>query len=152
MRPQELIERGEQLFTQRKAATTLWQEIAENFYPQRADFTLTRYIGEEFANHLYSSYPLLVHRDLSNAFAAMLRPRRKDWFLISVDEEDKLSKGGKEWLEWATKRQKQAMYDRKAQFIRATSEGDADFAALDDFYLNRLTATERAAVLRQLAQ
>ena len=28
---------------------------------------------------------------------------------------------------------------------------DADFAALDDFYLNRLTATERAAVLRRLA-
>jgi len=29
---------------------------------------------------------------------------------------------------------------------------DADFAVLDDFYLNRLTDTERAAVLRQLAQ
>ena len=28
---------------------------------------------------------------------------------------------------------------------------DADFAALDDFYLNRLTDTERAAVLRRLA-
>ncbi len=28
---------------------------------------------------------------------------------------------------------------------------DADFAALDDFYLNRLTASERASVLRRLA-
>ena len=129
MRPQDLIARGSILWTERKAITTLWQEIAENFYPQRADFTLTRYIGEEFANHLYSSYPLLVHRDLSNAFAAMLRPRRQDWFAISVDDEDDISKGAKEWLEWSTKKMKRAMYDRKAQFVRATAEGDADFAA-----------------------
>jgi len=129
MRAKDLIERGSELFSERKAITTLWQEIAENFYPQRADFTLTRYIGEEFANHLYSSYPLLVHRDLSSSFAAMLRPRRKDWFEISVDEADDISKAGREWLQWSTKRMKSAMYDRKAQFVRATTEGDADFAA-----------------------
>jgi len=118
-----------QLYNERKAMTTLWQEIAENFYPQRADFTLTRYIGEEFAEHLYSSYPIIVHRELSTSFAAMLRPRAKDWFSIDVDESDKLSHQGKEWLQWATKRQKWAMYDRLACFIRATTEGDADFAA-----------------------
>ena len=137
MKPQELIERGGLLFGQRAAVTTLWQEIAENFYPQRADFTLTRYIGEEFANRLYSSYPLLVHRDLSNSFAAMLRPRRKDWFAVSVDDSESLSKGAVEWLEFATKRQKQAMYDTKAHFIRATTEGDADFAAFGQCCLTR---------------
>ncbi len=139
MKPDELIERGGQLFAQRKAATTLWQEIAENFYPQRADFTLTRYIGEEFANHLYSSYPLLVHRDLSTSFAAMLRPRSSDWFETEVDEMDKVSKGGIEWLQWATKRQRAAMYDRKAYFIRATSEGDADYAAFGQCCITRET-------------
>ncbi len=134
-----LIERGAQLWRERMAITTLWQEIAENFYPQRADFTLTRYIGEEFANHLYSSYPLLVHRDLSNAFAAMLRPRRQDWFAVSVDDDEDLSKGALEWLEFATGRMKRAMYDRKAQFIRATSEGDADFAAFGCCCITRET-------------
>jgi len=129
MNPRDLIMRGMQLQNERKAITTLWQEIAENFYPQRADFTLTRYIGEEFAEHLYSSYPIIVHRELSTSFAAMLRPRAKEWFSVSVDEADKLTQAGKEWLEWATKRQKWAMYDRNAQFIRATTEGDADFAA-----------------------
>ncbi len=137
MRPQELVERAAGLFAVRKAITTLWQEISEHFYPQRADFTLTRYIGEEFAEQLFSSYPLIVHRELSNAFAAMLRPRRKNWFGITVDDEDRLTKGSKEWLEWATKRMKFAMYDRKAHFIRATSEGDADFAAFGQCCLTR---------------
>ena len=137
MKPQKLIERGGLLFSERKAITTLWQEIAENFYPQRADFTMTRYVGEEFANHLYSSYPLLVHRDLSSAFAAMLRPRRKDWFAISVHEPDELRREEKEWLQWATKRMKFAMYDRKAQFVRATAEGDSDFAAFGQCCVSR---------------
>ena len=74
MRPREICERAGKLFSDRKAITSLWQDIAENFYPQRADFTIRRYVGEEFAEHLYSSYPILVHRDLSNSFAAMLRP------------------------------------------------------------------------------
>lgn len=137
MNPREIIERAVGMFNVRKAITTLWQEIAENFYPQRADFTLTRYIGEEFAEQLYSSYPLIVHRELSNAFAAMLRPRRKNWFGITVDDEDKLSKVSKQWLEWATKRMKFAMYDRKAHFIRATTEGDADFAAFGQCCITR---------------
>ena len=139
MNQKELIERGTGLFTQRKAITTLWQEIAENFYPQRADFTLTRYIGEEFAEQLFSSYPLLVHRELSNAFAAMLRPRRKDWFEISVEGDEDLSKGSREWLQWATQRQKRAMYDRRAHMIRATAEGDADFAAFGQCCITRET-------------
>jgi hypothetical protein len=137
MRPREICERAGQLYSDRKAITTLWQEIAENFYPQRADFTIRRYVGEEFAEHLYSSYPILVHRDLSNAFAAMLRPRKKEWFGIIVDEMDSVTKAGKEWLEWATKRMRWAMYDRRANFIRATSEGDADFAAFGQCIITR---------------
>jgi hypothetical protein len=137
MRPQDLILRGQQLFKDRKAIVTLWQELAENFYPQRADFTINRYIGEEFAEHLYSSYPILVHRDLSNSFAAMLRPRAKDWFDIQVEFQDEIGLEAKAWLQWATKRMKSAMYDRKAQFIRATTEGDADFALTGQCCISR---------------
>lgn len=137
MKPKDLVARSEQLFKDRKAIVTLWQEIAENFYPQRADFTIRRYVGEEFAEHLYSSYPILVHRDLSNSFAAMLRPRAREWFYISVEGEDELTKPSKMWLDWATKRMRQAMYDRRAHLIRATSEGDADFAAFGQCVITR---------------
>lgn len=137
MRPSDIAQRGQKLMSERKAITTLWQEIAENFYPQRADFTIRRYIGEEFAEHLYSSYPILVHRDLSNAFATMLRPRTKEWFEIQVDEHDSLSQAGKAWCEWAQRRMRGHMYDRKAHFVRATSEADADFAAFGQCIIQR---------------
>jgi hypothetical protein len=137
MKPREIAARAALLFSERKAITTLWQEVAENFYPQRADFTIRRYVGEEFAEHLYSSYPIIVHRDLSNAFAAMLRPRKQQWFDIVVEDMDKTSKAGKEWLQWATKRMRSSMYDRRAHFIRATSEADADFAAFGQCLISR---------------
>ena len=67
----------------------------------------------------------------------MLRPRAKEWFSVSVHEADKLSHESKAWLEWATKRQKWAMYDRMACFVRATTEGDADFAAFGQCCITR---------------
>jgi hypothetical protein len=44
----------------------LWQEIAENFYPERADFTVVRNLGDDYASHLSTSYPLLCRRDLGD--------------------------------------------------------------------------------------
>jgi len=35
MKAKDLVTRGMSLYNERKAITTLWQEIAENFYPQR---------------------------------------------------------------------------------------------------------------------
>ena len=59
MSSRDLVSRGMKLFTERKAITTLWQEIAENFYPQRADFTVTRYIGD-LPRHVTIAVPILV--------------------------------------------------------------------------------------------
>ncbi len=131
------ISRGDALFKARGSLLELWQDIARNFYPQRADFTTSRYLGEDFAANLYSSYPMLVHRELSTSFAAMLRPRAKEWFEISVHDAEELSQPAKQWLEMASKRQRLAMYDTKSQFIRATTEGDGDFAAFGQAVISR---------------
>ena len=119
---------GDQLFGKRSQLMSLWQTLADEFYPERADFTTVRNVGEEFSKNLMSSYPVLARRDLGNSFAGMLRPTAKDWFKIGTnrpDDEDTLSK---QWLEWMGKLMKRAMYDRRAQFTRATKEGDHDFA------------------------
>lgn len=124
-----ILDRGDKLFSKRGTLMTLWQEIADNFYPERADFTTVRVLGEEFADHLDTSYPLIARRDLANSLSSMLRPTSKEWFKTSVVREDRLDHEGREWLEWATGLQRRAMYDRQAKFLRATKEGDNDYAS-----------------------
>jgi hypothetical protein len=125
----KLIGQGDQLFNNRSTLMLLWQDIAENFYPERADFTVKREIGDDYAGNLTTSYPLLVRRELGDSISSMLRPRGQQWFSISIDEDERLDNSSKEWLQWATGVQKRAMYDRLSQFVRATKEGDHDFAA-----------------------
>ena len=129
MKIKTLKDRGEQLFTKRHGLLSLWQEIADQFYPERADFTNIRNIGDDMASHLMTSSPAIARRDLGNAFSSMLRPTAKEWFHVGTSRPDTQDTEAKQWLEWATKLTKNAMYDRPAQFNRATKEGDHDFAA-----------------------
>jgi hypothetical protein len=128
-RAKQLIETGDNLFSKRMTLMSFWQEVADNFYPERADFTVSRTLGEDFAAQLNSSYPLLVRRELGNSISAMLRRQDQEWFQVSIDREDRLDYAGKKWLERATQIQRRAMYDRATQFVRATKEGDHDFVS-----------------------
>lgn len=128
-RVKDLCEQESKLFEKRQPLMSLWQDIADNFYPERADFTTSRNMGEEFASGLMTSYPLLARRDLGNAFSGMLRPTSKEWFKTGTTRMDRVDNAGKQWLEQATETQRRAMYDRNALFVRATKEADHDFAA-----------------------
>lgn len=123
------LEQGGKLFDSRASLLSLWQEIADNFYPERADFTTVRNIGTEFADNLTTSYPILARRDLGNALGSMLRPTSKEWFRIRTSANwETLGTDARAWLEWAGSVMKRAMYNRRAQFTRATKEADHDFA------------------------
>jgi len=124
----ELIEQGDHLFDKRSGLLSLWQTIADNFYPERADFTTARNIGEEFASNLMTSYPIIARRDLGNAIGSMLRPTSKAWFHVRTHNYDQLGTEAKGWLQSAEERMRHAMHDRRSQFARATKEGDHDFA------------------------
>ena len=128
-RATELIKQGDNLFSKRTSLINLWQEIAENFYPIRADFTTKITPGDDLTAHLSTSFPILAHRDMANAIASMLRQRGVQWAHIRTGRADGDEGRALEWLEWATKLQFKAMYDRAAQFVRATKEGDHDWAA-----------------------
>ena len=128
-RAKDLTSQGDHLFGQKRPLDVLHQEIAEHFMPEVADFTASRSLGEDFAASLTTSYPVLARRDLGNAVSAMLRPRGQEWFRMGLAREDREDNRAKRWLEWATGVQKRAMYDRVAQFERATSQGDHFFAA-----------------------
>lgn len=124
-----LIREGGKLFGARGSLLSLWQEIAENFYVERADFTRDRDTGEDFAAHLSSSYPLMVRRELGNQLGGILRPKGQHWFFGTVDKPERLNRIGKEWLEWATGKQRKVMYNRLSGFVRATRQGDHDWAS-----------------------
>lgn len=124
----QLIEEGDKLFDDARVRDQLFQEIAENFYPERADFTVGINTGGQFASSLDTSYPVIARRDLGNAFGAMLRPPGKEWFRIGIKNEN-IDEAGRKWLEMATKVQRRAIYDLESNFIRATKEGDHDFAS-----------------------
>lgn len=126
-RCKELLSAGNRLFGSKTSLDSLHQEIAENFYVERATFTTTRSLGDEFADNLTSSYPLKARRDLGNMLGAMMRPRDKSWFRMKAGDPDDVE--SLRWLEWSTKLQRNAMYDIHSGFVRATKEGDHDYAA-----------------------
>lgn len=145
----ELIRQGDKLFADKKSLDSLFQEIAENFYPQRADFTLTRYLGADFASNLTTSYPILVRRDLGNAISTYLRPRSQQWFKIVVDDMEGLDNESKKWLERATKRQRKFIYDKKSGFNQATKQADHDFATFGNAVLTIEENYESADLLHR---
>lgn len=116
------------LFTKKQPLIKLQQEIAENFYPERADFTVKRYLGDDFAGNLMTSYPVLCRRDLTDQIGTMLRNTNKPWFNMVVKDQTSIDHDAKAWLEWATGTQRRAMYARQTLFSKATSQADADYA------------------------
>lgn len=126
-RVENLKKRGDKLFTDKQTLNSLHQEIAENFYPERADFTVSRWLGEEFAGNLTTSYPLLARRDMGNILASMLRPQANEWFHMVPSDMEREDYEAKRWLQSRGKIMRRAMYDRQAQFVRATKEADHDF-------------------------
>lgn len=135
-RARDVIKTGDKLFEKKAQVDSLWQEIAQNFYPERADFTSRRNDGEEFADHLFSSYPVLARRELGNVLSAYLYSRSQKRFSIHVTNDD-LDNGDaeREWLEAVTDIQWRAMYDSPACFARATKQSAHDFATFGNAVL-----------------
>ena len=85
MRAREVLRIGDAMFSDKEQLNSLWQELALNFYPERADFTTRRDYGEEYSDHLFSSYPVLARRELGNMLSEFLRPEK--WFSIHVNDD-----------------------------------------------------------------
>jgi hypothetical protein len=129
-RVRELAEQGNRLFATRMPIVSLWQQIAEQFYVERADFTVQRSIGMEFASHLMTGVPSMCRRDLANQIGALLRPRGQPWFHARTPiEQLNRDPTSRQWLDWASEHMRLYMYDTRSGFIRATREGDHDFSA-----------------------
>lgn len=145
-RVRELVQQGDHLFASRQPLDRLWQETADNFYVERADFTTVRNIGEDFAGHLTTSYPMLARRELGNAFGSMLRPTEKQWFHIGLRRE-RMSNDERRWLERARDAQFRAMYEPPAMFSKATSLADHDYATFGQTVISVQLRKDRGGFL-----
>lgn len=61
-RAKELIDQGNGLFSKRSGLLSVWQEVAENFYPERADFMSRFSPGDEYASNLMTGVPVISDR------------------------------------------------------------------------------------------
>lgn len=132
----ELLKRSSRLFDKKAPLDSFWQECALNFYPERASFTTELSWGTEFATHLFDGSPVLMRRDLGNAFSAYLRPRGQPWFKHDLPEWIKDRKGVKPLLDETTNIHRAMLYEAKSQFVRATKETDHDYAAFGNGVLS----------------
>ncbi len=122
-----LIEDSGALFGDKETLNSLWQEIADHFYPERAHFTITRDLGYEYASHLMTSVPVMCRRDLGESFGSMLR--QGEWFQLRAAREAWEDHDAKLWLDYATNVQRRVMEDRGAHFKRAAKLADHDYAS-----------------------
>lgn len=132
-----LVQQGDYLFSNRGTLMSLWQESAENFYPQRADFTANRMMGQTYMDNLTTSAPLLAQRDLGNAIGGLIRPKDKIWGSVSVDDIEDLDVAGRQWLERASLKQYNVLYNRETHFVRSTKEADHDFVLFGQAVLQK---------------
>lgn len=128
-RARRLVGQGESLFTKRLGLHSLWQTMAENFYPMRADFTRVRGMSEEFASYMMTGRPAMAHRDLANALPAMMRPPKQWLWVRTNDDNINEDRQARAYLDWMSQRQYRAMYDSRGNFVRACKEGDGDYTA-----------------------
>ena len=110
---------AEDLLKKKGPLNSLHQEISDQFYPERAEFTIKRSLGTDFAANLMTSYPVRCRRDLGNQFGTMLRPTARPWFHVRRKYAKQESTEVTTYLAWFEETQRRAMYDPMALFTRA---------------------------------
>lgn len=122
-----IINRGKKEFLDRLPLLKLWEELALNFYPQRANFINKITLGQDCMAHLTTSTPVLIMRTLQTTVPAIIRPRNKDWFKVVTSDHDELDYDARLWLDTAQQRLKYFLYRRDSGYVRAASEAGSDF-------------------------
>jgi len=133
--PEDSCKLAEEMFQRQDRILSLWQTLADNFYPERADFRYGKNLaGSEIADATVDSHPIMARRDLGNSFHSMLRDG--DWFNIRAGANSEPDRDGRQWLEWATRVQRNVMNERTSNFERAVKIGDHDFATFGNAVLS----------------
>lgn len=145
---EELLRQDQRLFAAKLSLDSLRQRIAEEVFPERANFTLTRVDGDEYMRNMYESVPAYNRRTLADAIGALVRPKQQQWSKIRPDNELYHEDENLAWCDWATAQQHKLIYHRRSNFHRAMRMGDHDIVTFGDGVLSVGEAADRSG--RQL--
>jgi hypothetical protein len=123
----ELMSISEKLFDDKRPWDQLCQDLAENYYPLRADFTQTgSWASGGFSALIMDSTPVNSREELGNAIGSMLR--QGDWFKMGTgdDDRDQMVENARS-LSRGTKLLRQIIRDPRCNFQPATKEADHDY-------------------------
>lgn len=122
----ELCSISDALFAKKRMWDTYCQEVAEQYYPMRADFTRTLQLGEDFATGTMDGAPIQNRETLGNAIDSMLR--QGEWYEISTGDAGRDKKQDNALaLAFAGRRHRALVRDRRANWDRATKVADMDW-------------------------
>lgn len=123
---QTVIENGNALFNDRSGLLLMWQELAEHFYYDRAQFTGTLSLGAEYAQQAFSSDGALYRREMGSLFQPMMRP--SDFFEVKATDDDRnKSSAARDWLQDKTRLMRTVMFSHASRFYASTVLTDHDF-------------------------
>lgn len=115
-------------FTRRGNLISFWQQTAELFYPERADFDTKKTLGEDFASSLYAGDQVLFRRDFGNWVNTVLRPKGRLW----AKPRARLNKLNKitavaAYFDDKAEDLRNLLYDVKSQYMTAARTADHDW-------------------------
>ena len=147
---EELITFSDRLFTKKGTLDSLNQILADEFYPERADFVRTRVEGSEYVEWLYESTPAQYRRDLAGAMGAILRPRGKQWFNPRPADEWRRTNRARRWLDMARANLRAKLYSNRSGFQTWMSQGDHDFVSFGNKVISVTETPERDGAFFEL--
>lgn len=123
-----LCEISAKLFSDKQPWDAFCQDVANNVYPMRADFTRTLQLGDDFATGTMDGTPINNRETLGNAIDSMLR--QGDWYDLSTGDENRDKKQDNALaLSYGTRVLRSIVRDRRSNFDRAVKEADMDWVA-----------------------
>lgn len=146
----ELVALGDRLFAKKAQLDQLHQTIAELVYPERANFTVSRVEGDEYADNLYESIPAQNRRDLAGAMGSILRPRGKEWFKPSPGDDWRKTARALAWCDMARDTMRRLLYSERSKFSKVMADADDDFVSFGNAVPILTENVERSGFLFEL--
>lgn len=138
----ELIKIGDGLFSKAAPWNMMAQDICENFYPARADYTAWADISTDYASYIMDGSPIVGLETLANTIPAMLR--QGEWFQVGSGDEDRDKQPDvARALNWATQRMRGVINDKRSNWRPATIEADHDWCSVGQSVLSLQENPER---------